>query len=344
MVGGAIGALFGLGAQHLFPALDIAPGVFALICMAAVFAATVAARWFATRRGFVTGALTAASASGQLIFLPLLSHLAGTVGWRWVSFTIAVSALAVVPLVALLLHDRPEDIGTRPYGAGPDHQPVQPVPNPVRTAFGGLRDVRGSGAFWLLVGSFWVCGLSTNGLIQTHFIPAAHDHGISDTGAASLLALIGVFDVVGTVGSGWLTDRMDPRRLLFAYYGLRGLSLLVPHPLLAARGPGLAGFMVFYGIDWVATVPPTVALCTELFGVRKGPVVFGWVFAAHQLGAALAAWGAGELRDVVGSYQPAFVLAGVACLGAALAVVQIGRPGSEPAPATAGPTELAATG
>jgi predicted MFS family arabinose efflux permease len=297
-------------------------------CMAAVFAATVANRWFVARRGLVMGALTAASASGQLVFLPLLSYLADNVGWRWVSITIAVSALAVTPLVALGLRDRPEDLGLQPYGATEDYEVPKGGANPIRTAFSGLQQAWSSGAFWLLAGSFWVCGLSTNGLVQTHFIAAAHDHGITATSAATLLALVGVFDVVGTVASGWLTDRHDPRRLLMAYYGLRGLSLLVLHPALEARGFGLAGFMVFYGLDWVATVPPTLALCTDVFGRERAPVVFGWVFAAHQLGAAAAAWGAGRVRDVIGSYQPAFLVAGAACLCAALAVPYI-RPSGE---------------
>jgi predicted MFS family arabinose efflux permease len=295
-------------------------------CLAVVFAATVASRWFVARRGFVTGALTAATASGQLVFLPLLSRLAGTVGWRWVSITIALSALAVVPLVALFLRDRPEDVGLVPYGATADHQPVAPIAHPIRAAFEGLRSAWSSGAFWLLVGSFWVCGLSTNGLIQTHFIPAAADHGIDEVNAATLLALVGVFDVLGTLGSGWLSDRVDPRKLLLVYYGLRGLSLLVLHPALEAGGAGLGGFMVFYGLDWVATVPPTVALCAQVFGPARAPVVFGWVFASHQLGAAAAAWGAGATRDVLGSYQPAFVVAGFACLMAAVAVRYIHPP------------------
>jgi predicted MFS family arabinose efflux permease len=192
-------------------------------------------------------------------------------------------------------------------------------------AFDGLRDAWRTGAFWLLVGSFWVCGLSTNGLIQTHFITAAGDHGISATQAAGLLALIGVFDVIGTVGSGWLSDRHDPRRLLVIYYALRGLSLIVLHPALEAAGMPLAGFMIFYGLDWVATVPPTIALCASTFGPQRAPVVFGWVFAGHQLGAAAAAWGAGWMRDVFGTYQPAFVVAGIACLAAALSIPAIGR-------------------
>ncbi len=295
-------------------------------CMAAVFAATVANRWFVARRGLVVGALTAASASGQLVFLPLLSWLAENVGWRWVSVTIAVSALAVTPVVILGLRNRPEDRGLLPYGAGDDYTPPLPVAKPVRAAFTGLRDAWHSGAFWLLVGSFWVCGFSTNGLIQTHFIPAAEDHGIQATSAATLLAMVGIFDVIGTLGSGWLSDRYDPRKLLVIYYGLRGLSLLVLHPALEAQGFGLGGFMVFYGLDWVATVPPTVALCTQVFGRERAPIIFGWVFAAHQLGAAAAAFGAGKVRDVFGTYQPAFLVAGGACVVAAVAVLYIRPP------------------
>jgi predicted MFS family arabinose efflux permease len=315
-------------------------------CMASVFAATIATRWFVARRSLVTGCLTAASASGQLVFLPVLSRLAETVGWRWVSVTIAASALSVVPLVVLFLREHPEDVGQLPYGATAASPAATAAGNPIRMAFDGLRDAWRTGAFWLLVGSFWVCGLSTNGLIQTHFITAAGDHGISATQAAGLLALIGVFDVIGTVGSGWLSDRHDPRRLLVIYYALRGLSLIVLHPALEAAGMPLAGFMIFYGLDWVATVPPTIALCASTFGPQRAPVVFGWVFAGHQLGAAAAAWGAGWIRDVFGTYQPAFVVAGIACLAAALSIPAIGRrpaarsrlpvPAGAPAPATVG--------
>lgn len=294
-------------------------------CMAAVFASTVVSRWFVARRGLVMGVLTAATASGQLVFLPLLSRLAEGPGWRWVGVTIACCALGVIPIVWLFLRDRPADIGLLPYGAT-EAPPAEARVRPIPAAFGALTDTWRSGTFLLLFGSFFMCGLSTNGLIQTHFISAAHDHGYSATTAAGYLALIGVFDVIGTVGSGWLTDRADPRLLLAAYYLLRGLSLMVIDPALAMGGAGLFGFMVFYGLDWVATVPPTVALCINGFGTQRGPLVFGWVFAGHQLGAALAAWGAGELRDVTGSYRPAFVIAGVGCLVAAAGVTRIRRP------------------
>ena len=295
-------------------------------CMATVFAATVASRWFVANRGIVTGMLTAASATGQLIFLPLLSRLATGVGWRWVGVTIALSAAAAIPIVLLLLRDDPADLGLLPYGAPADYVPPTRAVNPIRTAFTALHDVRTSGAFWLLFGSFFICGLSTNGLIQTHFISAAHDHHINETTAASLLAIVGVFDVIGTIGSGWLTDRVDPRRLLFAYYALRGLSLMVLDPALDARNAGLWTFMIFYGLDWVATVPPTVALCSQQFGRERGPVVYGWVFAGHQIGAALMAWGAGSIRDATGSYRPAWIIAGVGCLIAAAGTQRIAGP------------------
>lgn len=301
-------------------------------CMATVFAATVATRWFVAKRGLVTGTLTAATATGQLIFLPLLSRLATDVGWRWVGFTVAVSASAAIPVVWLLLRDDPADVGLLPYGAPDNYIAPTRVTNPIGTAFRALDDVRSSGAFWLLFGSFFICGLSTNGLIQTHFISAAHDHHIDETTAAGLLALVGVFDVIGTIGSGWLTDRVDPRRLLFTYYALRGLSLMVLDPALDARNAGLWTFMVFYGLDWVATVPPTVALCAQQFGRERGAVVYGWVFAGHQLGAALMAWGAGALRDSTGSYRAAWITAGVCCLVAAAGTQRIGgdRPAREP--------------
>ncbi len=293
-------------------------------CLATVFASSVAARWFVARRGLVTGVLTAATASGQLLFLPVLTQLAERIGWRAVGLTVGASSLAVVPLVLAYLRDGPETVGLVPYGAPDDFVPPAPSrDNPLRVAWQGLIDVRSSGTFWLLWGSFFVCGLSTTGLVQVHFISAAGDHGYSSSVAAGFLVLIGGFDVIGTIGSGWLSDRFDPRRLLLAYYGLRGLSLLVLHDALGVGSLGLTGFMMFYGLDWVATVPPTVVLCTATFGRDRGPVVYGWVFAGHQIGAALAAWGAGQIRDSTGSYHWAFVIAGVACLFAAAGVMRI---------------------
>ena len=301
--------------------------------MAGVLAATVATRWFVHRRGLVVGALTAAGATGQLVFLPALAALADGPGWRWSAVAVTAGALLVVPLVVAFLRDSPAAVGLRPYGASPD-TPIAPPPsraNPVGTALAALRDASRTGAFWLLAGSFAICGATTNGLIGTHLIPAAHDHGIPGTTAAGLLALVGIFDIAGTLASGWLTDRVDPRRLLLWYYGLRGVSLLVLAPALADGGLGLVGFVVVYGLDWVATVPPTVALCNQVYGER-GPVVFGWVFASHQVGAALAASAAGYARSALGDYLVAFLAAAALCAVAALITQLVpGAPASPPA-------------
>jgi MFS family permease len=291
------------------------------------FVAMVAGRWFMARRGLVTGILTAAGATGQLIFLPLLAALATSYGWRVAAGTVAGAALLVVPLVLLFLRNHPGDLGLAPYGG----TEVVPAPVPAtgasRRALGALRDASRTGTFWLLAGGFAICGATTNGLVGTHFIPAAHDHGMPTTTAASLLALVGVFDIVGTIFSGWLTDRFDSRFLLGAYYALRGLSLLLLPDLFAASPhPSMLVFVLFYGLDWVATVPPTIALCRERFG-ESGAVVFGWVFASHQLGAALAASGAGFIRDSSGSYSAAFYAAGGLALVASVLSVQIRRSG-----------------
>jgi predicted MFS family arabinose efflux permease len=291
--------------------------------MALVFVATISGRWFVKHRGIVTGVLTAAGATGQLIFLPLLAALAGAYGWRAASLTVTVCALAVVPLVAFLMRDYPADIGAAPYGSDTMVVPPPRTPGAARRTLRVLRTASRTGTFWLLVGGFAICGASTNGLIQTHFIPAAHDHGMPETTAASLLALVGLFDIAGTVASGWLTDRYDSRALLGAYYALRGLSLLVLPSLIAATAhPSMLVFIVFYGLDWVATVPPTITLCRQHFG-DDGPIVFGWVFASHQFGAAVAATGAGLVRDITGEYNPAWVAAGVLCFFAAVMSVRI---------------------
>jgi MFS family permease len=287
--------------------------------MALAFVATVTNRWFVRHRGIVTGVLTAGGAAGNLVFLPLLAWLATHHGWRIASLTVAGAAVAVVPLVLLLLREHPSDVGLSAYGA-PDPTPVPP-PAPTQGAAGRalsvLRDAARTPAFWLLAGSFAICGATTVGLVGTHFIPAAHDHGMPETTAAGLLALVGMFDVAGTILSGWLTDRMDSRRLLGVYYAGRGLSLMVLPALFAGTThPSLLVFVVFYGLDWVATVPPTVALCREWFG-ESGPIVFGWVFASHQIGGSLAAVTAGMLRDRLGNYDVAWYGAGVLCLLAA---------------------------
>ncbi len=293
--------------------------------MALVFVATVTGRWFVKHRGVVTGVLTAAGATGQLIFLPVLARITQAFGWRAAGVTVAVAALAVVPLVAWLLRDHPADAGVTAYGA-PAGTPVQRpavVAGAARRTLRVLRSASHSGTFWLLAGGFAICGASTNGLIATHFIPAAHDHGMPETTAASLLALVGLFDIAGTVLSGWLTDRFDSRALLGGYYALRGVSLLLlPGLIGASTHPSMLVFIIFYGLDWVATVPPTIALCRQHFGT-DGPIVFGWVFASHQLGAAVAATGAGAIRDLTGGYTLAWVISGVLCFFAATMSVRI---------------------
>jgi MFS family permease len=293
--------------------------------MALSLVATVTGRWFVARRGLVSGILTAGGAAGQLVFLPVVALVHQQWGWRAASLGTTAAALAVVPLVAWLLRDRPRDVGDVPYGgtAADDAEPVRT--GAARAAVRGLVQGSRSRAFWLLAGGFLICGMSTNGLVQPHFIPAAHDHGLPVTTAAGLLAVVGIFDIAGTVLSGWLTDRVDPRVLLLAYYGLRGLSLFA---LPVLFGPELhlsmVAFIVFYGLDWVATVPPTLALCREHFGARA-PVVFGWVFAAHQVGSAIAAFGGGVIRDVTGSYDLAWLLAGGLCMAAAVMSISVRR-------------------
>lgn len=296
--------------------------------MAMPFVAVVTARWFVARRGLVTGILTAAQATGQLVFLPIIAHLAMHFGWRLPALVIAGMALYVVPLVVFLLREYPADVGLPALGATAQDPGVTrstPRGNPARTALAALAGAVRHRTFWLLALSFAICGATTNGLVGTHFVPAAHDHGMPATTAAGLLALVGIFDVLGTVASGWLTDRIDPRLLLLAYYGLRGVSL-VALPLVIGPHvqPPLWAFIVFYGLDWVATVPPTVALCVRAFG-RTGPIVFGWVFASHQVGAAVAALGAGVLRDATGSYDGAWFAAAGLCGIGALASLLIPR-------------------
>ncbi|MGW2961687.1 MFS transporter [Streptomyces sp. NPDC001220] len=303
--------------------------------MALAFAATVTNRWFTTRRGLVSGILTAGSASGQLIFLPLLSWMVEHYDWRPAAVTVALAALAVVPFVWLLLRDHPADVGLKPYGAVDFVPKPAPVTGAARRTVGVLLSAVRTGPFWLLAGTFAICGASTNGLVQTHFVPAAHDHGLPVTTAASLLAVIGVFDVVGTIASGWFTDRFEPRRLLAVYYALRGLSLLfLPMLLGPAIHPPMIFFIVFYGLDWVATVPPTLALCREHYG-EDSAIVFGWVLASHQIGAALVAFLGGVARDAFGTYDMVWYASGALCAAAALMALVIRRRPAAVVPALA---------
>ena len=299
---------------------------------AVVLGAVVATRWFDRRRGLVLGLLTASAATGQLVFLPAAAWLIEHVGWRMAVAPVVACCLAVAVLAFLLVRDRPQDLGLAPYGADP-HAPaaVSAMPRPSFLApLQVLRGVSGNRTFWVLFGTFFVCGLSTNGLIQTHFISLCGDFGLTALPAASVLAMMGAFDFVGTILSGWLSDRYDNRKLLFWYYGLRGLSLFwLPHSAFTLYGLSL--FAMFYGLDWIATVPPTVKLAAAEFGKEKAGMVFGWVFAGHQIGGAIAAYGAGVVRTQMLTYTPALYAAGAACILAALIVFLIRRPAPVPA-------------
>jgi sugar phosphate permease len=302
--------------------------------MSMAFVATVVNRWFVARRGLVSGILTAGNATGQLVFLPVVAWITTHHGWRSAALTTAAAALVVVPLIVFLMRDHPADMGLQAYGAtaeDPGPPPHQAAGSTAGRAVRVLRDSMRSPTFWLLAGGFAICGATTNGLIATHFIPAAMDHGMPPTTAASLLALVGLFDVGGTIASGWFTDRVDPRWLLLSYYTLRGVGLAVLPSLLAPHTtPGTWVFVIFYGLDWVATVPPTVMLCREWFGAEDGSIVFGWIFASHQIGASAMAFGAGVIRDDTGSYNPAFYLAAGLCVVAAALSVSIRRRLPEP--------------
>ncbi|QOZ34921.1 MFS transporter [Bradyrhizobium sp. CCBAU 53421] len=295
---------------------------------ALVLGATIATRWFVARRGLVIGMLTASVATGQLAFLPLLATVTEHYGWRvalgFVCVMLGVAAFAVL----MLMRDRPSDVGLRPFGdEGTAPLPAPPPANApiMAAALGTLRDSSKSSVFWILFATFFVCGASTNGLVQVHLIPMCLDYGIPQVQAASLLAAMGIFDFFGTIISGWLSDRFDNRKLLFWYYGLRGLSLLYL-PYSDFTFYGLSLFAMFYGLDWIATVPPTVRLTAQRFGAERANLVFGWIFAGHQLGAGAAAFGAGVSRTLYASYLPAFFIAGALCVIAALSALAISRP------------------
>jgi len=295
--------------------------------IAIVLGATIVQRWFYVHRGLALGLLTASSATGQLVFLPLLAQMVVTSGWRWAVITVSAVALITSPIVFLVMRDRPSDKGLKPVGVIEDAQtaPDSVGANPFVAAMSALKMASRTREFWVLAGSFFVCGASTNGLVGTHLIPACMDHGIPEVQAAGLLALMGIFDLVGTTGSGWLSDRFDSRVLLLTYYGLRGLSLLYLPYGFATESHGLSIFAVFYGLDWIATVPPTVALARQTFGAEKAGLVFGWIMASHQIGAALAASFAGLIRTTEGNYDHAFIIAGVLCMIAAVSVLFAGK-------------------
>lgn len=310
--------------------LVVSWGVFAGVgmgCTATVLASTVANIWFVEKRGQVTGILMAATTAGQLVFMQANRILVDRFSWRLAGLVIAVATLSGIPLVLAVVANRPEDRGLQAYGAPPGYETPQSARGAVSLAFTTLRGIRRSGMFWILFGSFWVCGVTTSGMVQTHWYEATSDHGFSKVTAANLLVVIGVCDLLGAVGSGWLTDRVDPRKLLFAYYCLRGISLFFLDDMLklGPRNIGLLVVIAFYGLDWVATVPPTISLANEIFGRTRGGVVYGWLFAAHQLGGALAAWFAAASRDWSGSFRLSYFVGGLLCLAAGVGCLGIGK-------------------
>ena len=293
---------------------------------ALVLGAMVANRWFTSNRGLVVGLFAASTATGQLIFLPIAAWMIEHMGWRYAVIPVFTACVTVAVLATLFMRDHPGSIGLRAYGE-PDTAPIEAPPaRATKLNFLGpfqmLIEASRNRTFWILAGTFFICGLSTNGLVQTHFISLCGDQGLSSVPAASVLAMMGAFDLIGTTVSGYLSDRYDNRKLLFWYYGLRGLSLFWL-PFSTFTFYGLSIFAMFYGLDWIATVPPTVKLAAQEFGKEKAGMIFGWVFAAHQLGAATAAYGAGLTRTLLLTYNPALFAAGAACLVAAASVLMI---------------------
>ena len=331
--GGFVGSLFMSKLWQLLLLWGVVVG-FGTGLTAMVLAATVSARWFTKHRGLVVGMLSASSATGQLVFLPLMAGLTERYGWRATVFLVCGMIMFAALIVLAFMRDRPSDLNLPAFG----EEHVTPPP-PTETGLLAmlatpvtvLKEISGTSTFWILFATFFICGLSTNGLIQTHFVTLCGDFGIVPVAAASVLAVMGIFDFFGTIGSGWLSDRFDNRWLLFWYYGLRGLSLLFL-PFTDFSFYGLSLFAMFYGLDWIATVPPTVRLTAQRFGPERANLVFGWIFAGHQLGAGVAAFGAGLSRTVLATYLPAFFVAGALCIIAALIVLAISRPAPAPAP------------
>ena len=327
------GALVAMAASMALSTLVTAPwqliltwgvlGGIASGCVAGALAATITNRWFVKRRGLVMGTLTASTSTGQLVFLPALAAISTQEGWRAAVWVVAGGALLVAPLILIFLPERPSSVGLIPFGADPAARAASEGGggNPLKAAISVLGIAGRNPNFWFLFATFFVCGFTTNGLVGVHLISLCGDHGMAEVSAAGLLAMMGVLDLIGTTGSGWLTDRYDPRKLLFVYYGLRGLSLIYL-PFSDFSLPSLTLFAVFYGLDWIATVPPTLRLTNESFGDRNAPIIFGWISAGHQLGAATAAFGAGTLRAMQGDYLEAFVIAGaVGVLAAVLSLL-----------------------
>lgn len=307
---------------HLLVSLGVILGIAAGLG-ALTLNATIASRWFVRRRGLVTGILTASFAAGQLSFMPTAAWLATTYGWRMAVLPAIIGAGVCMVLNVLFARNWPADIGLPPYGEEKIQAPVNAsASNAVSLSFEVLREAVATRVFWVLAGTFFICGLSTAGIVNTHFIPFCGDNGVMPVAAASFLAMMGIFNFAGTICSGWLSDRFDNRVLLAWYYSLRGLSLIWL-PFSNFDVVSLSAFAIFFGLDFVATVPPTVKLAAQHFGAAKTPIVVGWVFASHQLGGAVSAYAAGLTRDVWATYMPAFFAIGVACLVAAMAIFAV---------------------
>jgi len=332
-----LASLFMTHPWHLVATWGVVSGV-GSGCVTNVLSATIVNRWFVTNRGLVMGLFAASTSTGTLIFMPALSAIAQAGGWEPVVICVAAAMTLLIPLVLWLLPEWPADVGQVPYGADPGHPPPPRLGgNPLKTAFNALGEGVKSRDFWLLSGTFFVCGFTTNGLVGTHMIALCSDYGMAAVAAGSLLAIMGLFDLVGTTASGWLTDRLDPRKLLFVYYAVRGLSLIYL-PFADFTFYGLSLFAVLYGLDWIATVPPTLAIANRTFGTAKAPILFGWISASHQVGAASAAFLAGASRTATGSYLQAFVVAGAVAIAAAFLSLLIGQGGAGARAATPAPS------
>ena len=289
-----------------------------------VLNAYVATTWFEKKRGLALGLLTSSSAAGQLVFLPLMAYIVENYSWRNAVLTIFSFGVFIYVLLWIFMKNDPADVGVLPLGAEKSNKKQANNVNPVKAAFDGLKLGAKSKVFWLLAASFFVCGFSTSGLIGTHFISLCIDYGYKEVTAASILAFMGIFNIIGTTLSGYISDRFDNRWLLFWYYGLRGLSLLIlPFALSTNSIIYLSAFAIFYGMDWIATVPPTIKLATDYFGKEKVGVIYGWIYTAHQLGAGAAAYGGGLVYSWLNAYQSIFIAAGIFCLVATLFVLNI---------------------
>lgn len=293
-----------------------------------VLSPIIANRWFVKRRGLAVGVLTASTATGQLLLLPVVAYIVEKSNWRVSLSLILMLSILTIILITFFMKESPKSIGISPYGGAAVHSAElennQMDRNPFRLAISVLFDAFSYKEFWLLAGSFFVCGLSTSGLIGTHFVSYCIGFGFAAVTAASMLSFMGIFDLVGTTLSGWLSDRFDNRWLLFWYYTLRGISLVfLPIALFEGSFTLLIIFAIFYGLDWIATVPPTINIARNVFGLEKSVIIYGWIFAAHQIGAAVAAFGGGVIFERYYSYTSAFVGAGILCLFASLCVIVI---------------------